>query len=108
MFSNKAWQNNTNFLTDFLKKRHFIIVASFIVVLFILEGFFLYHYFYKALTQTKALAELKQQSAITELKLSTFEKITKFYAEKQQKTTIDWNKLRDPFITTTTPTNPSP
>jgi len=108
MFNNKTWQNNTHFLTDFLKKCHFIIITIFIIALFTLEGFFLYHYFYKALTRTKILAELKQQSSITELKLPTFEKLTKFYAEKQQKPTIDWDKLRDPFVTTTTPTNPSP
>lgn len=109
MFNNKldskCWKNISNLLLGFLRQRHFVIVTIFIILLFIFEGFFLYNYFYKSLTQTKALAELRQQSSLTELKLNTFENLTKFYAEKQKKSVIDWDRLRDPFAVTVAPEN---
>lgn len=80
-----------------IKRGHFIIAVIIAIALLIVEGIFLYKYFYTALAESKQLKELKQQAALEELKISKFEEIQKFYNDKQKERPIDWDALRDPF-----------
>jgi hypothetical protein len=81
-----------------LKRGHFVIAIVIVVALLLIEGLFLYRYFYSAITESRVLKELKQRAALEELQLDKFEKLIEFSAKKQQERPIDWDALRDPFV----------
>ena len=71
-----------------IKRCHFIIAVIIVIAMLIVEGIFLYKYFYTALDESKQLKELKQQAALEELKISKFEEIQKFYNDKQDRKSV--------------------
>lgn len=84
-------------LLEGLRRYHFAIIIFLAIVFFAFEGMFLYRYFYLGLTQSKVLFELKQQTALEELKVDVYEKLAEFHKAKQKERPIDWDALRDPF-----------
>lgn len=80
-----------------IRRYHFAITIGIILLVFTLEGFFLYRYFYDALVESRVLLTLREQANIEELKTSSYRNLIEFYQAKQKKTPIQWDKLRDPF-----------
>lgn len=95
MFQSKGFLHK---LIAFLRHYHFAIAVILIIGILILEGIFLYKYFYQTLTESRVLAELKQRAAAMEiLKVPVYEQLTEFYANKQKTPPTNWEALRDPF-----------
>ncbi len=84
-------------LLEFLRRRHFLIAMSFMALILIVEGVFLYQYFYRSLVATKTLIELREQASLEELKIPLYTRLLKTYEEKQALPALDLKTLRDPF-----------
>lgn len=85
-------------LIKFLRRTHFIFALLSGLLLLTLEGIFLYHYFFNALTESKILLTLRQENAVGELRMELFEKVLSRFQEKQKSSGIDWLKIHNPFI----------
>ena len=93
-------------LVRFLRRRHFVIAAAGMALIFMVEGVFLYQYFYRSLVATKTLIELREQAALEELKMPLYKQLIKIHEEKQSLPALDPKTLPDPF-TTVSPTSSS-
>ena len=84
-------------LLRFLVRHHFTILLGILAICLTFEGFFLYRYFWRALTETRIVYELKQKASIEELKTPLLERAKAFQSQKVKERSIDWNTLHDPF-----------
>ncbi len=69
-------------IPKFFRRRHFLIAAILMALIFIVEGIFLYQYFYRSLIATKTLIELREQASLEELKIPLYRRLLKSYEKK--------------------------
>ena len=93
-------------LLNFFVQYHFAILLLMVALLLALEGLFLYRYFWKALTETRIVYELKQKVATEEFNTEIFARIKSFQTQKEKEKLLDFSVLRDPFISSSSSTRP--
>lgn len=87
----------TNKFLKPLLRYHFVIAVALGALFLAAEAIFLYQYFYKPLTTTKTLIEIKQQAALEQLNYGLFDKLSQTFSARQNAPAIDFASLRDVF-----------
>lgn len=80
---------------------HFSMAIILMLALLAGETLFLYYFFWRPLTESRALFEMRQQEKLESLRMPLYEELLEFQTQKQQGAPTDWSTLRDPFTTRT-------